>query len=246
MCDFQELYRYLIDDFVIDYCKTVKASDFVLKDEVYLVTCKHVIYGEKYSENPDLEADELKLNLHTNLQDFSQNEEVTLNLLDGNKKKWLEHRDPSVDIILVPVNLDSAKYVFRVINTSLFDKENTIAVFEKIFVIGYPQAWYDRLNNLPIVRVGNLSSPYKNPFCGEKYMLGDVVSQPGMSGGPVLMDLFPRTVRQPDGSRMIHIDQRKFVFLGLNSGSPELPNGERSGLIAIWFPELILEIIKNK
>ena len=32
-CDFQELYRYLIDDFVIDYCKSVKASDFVLKDE---------------------------------------------------------------------------------------------------------------------------------------------------------------------------------------------------------------------
>ena len=33
VCDFQELYRYLIDDFVIDYCKTVKASNFVLKDE---------------------------------------------------------------------------------------------------------------------------------------------------------------------------------------------------------------------
>jgi len=33
VCDFQELYRYLIDDFVIDYCKNVKASDFVLKEE---------------------------------------------------------------------------------------------------------------------------------------------------------------------------------------------------------------------
>jgi len=33
VCDFQELYRYLIDDFVIDYCRSVKAGDFVLKDE---------------------------------------------------------------------------------------------------------------------------------------------------------------------------------------------------------------------
>jgi predicted GH43/DUF377 family glycosyl hydrolase len=32
VCDFQDLYRYLIDDFAIAYCKNVKASDFVLKD----------------------------------------------------------------------------------------------------------------------------------------------------------------------------------------------------------------------
>jgi CRISPR-associated protein Cas1 len=33
--DFQELYRYLVDDFVIRYCGNVKASDFVLKTEDY-------------------------------------------------------------------------------------------------------------------------------------------------------------------------------------------------------------------
>jgi CRISPR/Cas system-associated endonuclease Cas1 len=32
-CDFQELYRHLVDDFVIDYCRSAKASDFVLKDD---------------------------------------------------------------------------------------------------------------------------------------------------------------------------------------------------------------------
>ena len=35
VCDFQELYRYLIDDFVIEYCRNVKTKDFVLKTEVY-------------------------------------------------------------------------------------------------------------------------------------------------------------------------------------------------------------------
>lgn len=33
VCDFQELYRHLVDDFVIQYCKKVKARDFVLKTE---------------------------------------------------------------------------------------------------------------------------------------------------------------------------------------------------------------------
>ncbi len=34
--DFQELYCYLVDDFVIDFCKSVKAKDFILKKEIYV------------------------------------------------------------------------------------------------------------------------------------------------------------------------------------------------------------------
>jgi CRISPR/Cas system-associated endonuclease Cas1 len=33
VCDFQDLYRYLIDDFVIEYSRTVRASDFILKED---------------------------------------------------------------------------------------------------------------------------------------------------------------------------------------------------------------------
>jgi len=35
VCDFQDLYRYLIDDFAIEYCRTVRATDFVLREEEY-------------------------------------------------------------------------------------------------------------------------------------------------------------------------------------------------------------------
>lgn len=35
VCDFQELYRYLVDDFVIGFCRGVKAKDFILKQEAY-------------------------------------------------------------------------------------------------------------------------------------------------------------------------------------------------------------------
>jgi len=40
VCDFQDLYRYLVDDFVIKYCRGVKADDFVLKTEDYSVNRK--------------------------------------------------------------------------------------------------------------------------------------------------------------------------------------------------------------
>jgi CRISPR/Cas system-associated endonuclease Cas1 len=33
VCDFQELYRYLIDDFIIEYCKNLVERDFTLKTE---------------------------------------------------------------------------------------------------------------------------------------------------------------------------------------------------------------------
>jgi CRISPR/Cas system-associated endonuclease Cas1 len=33
VCDFQELYRYLIDDFLIQYCQELKSKDFFVKTE---------------------------------------------------------------------------------------------------------------------------------------------------------------------------------------------------------------------
>src|SRR4030042_6674164 len=35
VCDFQELYRYLIDDYLIERCRTLRKKDFVLKEEDY-------------------------------------------------------------------------------------------------------------------------------------------------------------------------------------------------------------------
>ena len=34
VCDFQELYRYLIDDFLINYCQRIIKRDFTVKTEV--------------------------------------------------------------------------------------------------------------------------------------------------------------------------------------------------------------------
>jgi CRISPR-associated protein Cas1 len=33
VCDFQELYRYLIDDFLIQYCEKLRKKDFIVKTE---------------------------------------------------------------------------------------------------------------------------------------------------------------------------------------------------------------------
>ena len=33
VCDFMELYRYLIDDFLIEYCRNLSTKDFIVKTE---------------------------------------------------------------------------------------------------------------------------------------------------------------------------------------------------------------------
>lgn len=40
VCDFQDLYRYLVDDFIIQCCRNVDPKDFVLKNEDYSVNRK--------------------------------------------------------------------------------------------------------------------------------------------------------------------------------------------------------------
>jgi CRISPR-associated protein Cas1 len=54
ICDFQELYRYLIDDFVIEYCRTVDSKDFVLKDEDCSVNRKGKRQYLSEAKNTDL------------------------------------------------------------------------------------------------------------------------------------------------------------------------------------------------
>lgn len=194
---------------------------FFLDDEehFYLVTNKHVIYGDKYYEDPNPEINIIKLRIHINPQNLSQNEEITIELFDGENKKWLEHTDQDVDVVLIPINIDRQKYVITPINKSFIETSNIEVGFEKIFVMGYPYGWYDTHNNLPVARVGHLSSPFKVPFQGRPILLGDVETHRGMSGGPVFMKLQDYTTVEGI-NRTTHLGAQITILVGIHSGQP--------------------------
>ncbi len=56
VCDLMELYRYLIDDFVIQYCTKLKKKDFAMKKENYSSNRK----GEREYLNKALAKDMMK------------------------------------------------------------------------------------------------------------------------------------------------------------------------------------------
>lgn len=222
--------------------------------KLYLVTNKHVIYGKKFAEEVDPIIDQIKLILHIDPKNLSKNEELIINLTEGKKNKWLEYKSsPEVDVVLIPVNIDRNKYFLIPLNKSFVEIENIQVGFEKIFIMGYPYGWYDKINNLPITRVGHLSSPFKVPFQGKQVMLGDVETHEGMSGGPVFMRLEDYTEKKGD-KQIKHMGSTRIVLLGIHSGQPlwqliDSKSGEKTltihhTLVNIWFADLILEILK--
>ncbi|MCX6816130.1 MAG: hypothetical protein NT120_04745 [Candidatus Aenigmarchaeota archaeon] len=186
--------------------------------------------------------------LHTNAQNISENEEVVIPLFNAGNKIWLEHDNKKADVVLIPVNLDRNRYVLHILDESYIESSNLDIKIEKIFVMGYPFGWYDNVNNLPITRIGHLSSPFKVPFQNKPFMLGDVQTHKGMSGGPVLMYLKDFVTIDANGNRTMNIGASRTLLVGINSATVNWPIGNEtvlSGLIIIWFPELILEILQQ-
>lgn len=232
------------------------ATGFFFSDtenNVYLVTNKHVIYGEKYfEENAKPEIDTLKIVLHINKDNLSQNELVVIKLFNGNVKIWKEHLQKNIDIVCIPLLLDREKFIFFSIGENALDTSNLKIGFEKIFIMGYPYGWYDTLNNLPITRIGHLSSPLGVFFMGHPFMLGDVETHEGMSGSPVFMHLKDYITIDENNEEITHLGSWKTILLGVFSGQPRwnVKNKETDKIIKIphslsiiWFSSLIKEIV---
>lgn len=237
-------------------CGTATGFFYALNDKVYLVTNKHVIYGDQFAnETAEPIVNKFKLILHTNRNNLAQNEEVEINLLDKKKELWFEHKQKNIDVICIPIELDRRKYIYVSIGDELIDVDNIKIGFERIFVMGYPFGWYDSTFNLPITRIGHLSSPYGIPFNSQPYLLGDVETHKGMSGSPVIMYLKDYITRNDDGGLITNIGTSKIILLGIYSGQPNwqitdtITNDIRSiphSLSIIWFASLIREIITQQ
>ena len=77
MCDFQ-VYRYLVDDFVIEHYEAVDSKDFVLKDEDYSSNRNEKkILTKRRTETYSIAQ-----------TDISKRESVFLGLEEENAKKW--------------------------------------------------------------------------------------------------------------------------------------------------------------
>lgn len=218
------------------------------EERMHFITNRHVVI----QEDEDYYPDELRLELHTNMRDVSQNTEYSVRLYDGSGNPcWIEHPrgGGNIDVVALPLDTQqlSSGYVIRSFSSADHIPEDVdIAIGEDVLVIGYPLGFHDMLHNLPIVRNAIMASVYPVPFQGNPFILIDARLHSGTSGSPVITKA-TNMIRRTNGSTAI-MNRPVSFLVGVHSASFDLNNrdpqrDEPLGLNAVWFASLIPEII---
>jgi hypothetical protein len=146
---------------------------------------------------------------------------------------WIEHPDPAVDLAVFPCasifNQAAQKnltFFYVALTPKLIPDHPTIdnlVGLDDIIMVGYPNALWDSVNNLPLMRAGITATHPKYDFEGEPCFLIDCACFPGSSGSPVF--LYNRSSYSDRSG--LHVGQDRLLFLGvLFAGPQHVAHGE--------------------
>ena len=210
-------------------------------ESVFLVTNQHVLADQEHNRYPD----SIRVRLHTDAQNLTQNEDVDLPLYAKGKPLWRGFSDADVAVLPVASDLKTS-YVISVITAAQLPPDNVrIQPGQDVLILGYPLGWADEHNNLPIVRQGMLASAYGSPFHGRHVCLIDARLHRGTSGSPVITK--PSTVTvMADGSTAL--GGPRWFFLGVHSAAllpadeaamAEIQESGPLDLNACWYSRIV-------
>lgn len=211
------------------------ATGFFFENEgrLYLVTNRHVVRIEEKKFFPD----KLRIRLHTNPQDHTQNSNYDIPLYRDKKSLWREK--PGVDLVAIELPKDDMRrFTFISLSPAFLPPGNIVlGAGDDVLIVGYPYGFSDTLRNYPVVRNGSIASPYPVPFEGHPYFLVDARLHPGTSGSPVLVK--PSNILKT--METTYLGDYHLIFLGVNSGSANF-GADPSGLNSIWYANEVVEI----
>ena len=185
-------------------------------DKLYVITNRHVIISEEEHTYPEF----IKLKIHNDNNNLQSTREISIDLYNGSKPQWLEHpKGGSMDIVALDITsfIESTDIIFAFQKEFFPNKDIVIDPSSVVAVCGYPLGFYDRRNNLPIIRRGSIASSYWQEFNGEQKFLLDSILHEGMSGSPVV--LLPTGMeRSWNGSLRMGVISPPYL-LGIHTGS---------------------------
>ena len=213
----------------------------IKNDFLFLITNRHVI------KDPDKDyfPNAIKLTLHTDPDDMTQNTDYPIHLYEGTKQIWREPNPLRADVVAIPIDkVDFASHNIRYKSFStenMLEKRFRLDIGDDIMVMGYPFGIYDHVHNLPLTRGGTISSPHPIPWKGEPYFLVDSNLHEGTSGSPV-MTKFKNIWRRVDNDQ-IDNSILAFFLLGIVSTAFEYPKELlRAELNTVYFANIIDEM----
>jgi S1-C subfamily serine protease len=207
---------------------------------LFLITNRHVV-KEPHFPNA------IKLRLHTNAADMTQNTEYPIHLYRGAKPVWRTPNPAKADVVAIPIDLnDFATHSIRYKSlnaVNLLDKRFRLDIGDDVMVIGYPLGLYDDVHNTPLVMGGTISSPHPIPWRREPFFLVHANLHKGTSGSPVTTK-FKTRWRGVDNDDKTYDSGPSLYFLGIISEAYVYREErlKRAGLNKVYFADIIEEM----
>jgi V8-like Glu-specific endopeptidase len=163
------------------------------KQKLLLFSNKHVFWGKRDKDTKQVKK-MIRLTFHKRKSDdtyeIGQVHSFTVEINRTADQVYFDHPKSTVDVGCVNIsnlNNQGIKLNIPLLNMeefTSFDRSKLIASMKVLF-IGYPSAFYDKKNSLPVMRSGTIASIPGVDFNGEPSILLDAQVFPGSSGSPV-------------------------------------------------------------
>jgi hypothetical protein len=225
-------------------CELGSATGFFFKENErrFLVTNRHVVIDEENHHYPD----KLAIRVHTSERNITLNRDIELPLYnEDNEMLWLQHQNTRIDVVALEIGrlLNSSDVVKYWVPEEIPRSYELIEVGSHAMVIGYPLGLYDKERNLPITSSATVATVYRGSFNGLPLFLVHTSLREGTSGSPVAMVRSTNAVTVAPGGI---VSSFPASLLGIHSGPWfNSPSFTEVGFHAVWYPELISEIISQ-
>ena len=170
------------------YMAPVPMDDGKDRAKLLLISNKHVLLGAQEKSNP---KGILTIKLNRKKADGTPDFGNVRTFDHDEHEPVFTHPDPEVDLACIDVSRITHTDAFLMyLNQDLLKPINyeRVAVGRDVIFVGYPANYYDKVNNLPLIRKGTIASMPNVDFNGKGQIVLDAQIFPGSSGSPVFVD----------------------------------------------------------
>lgn len=173
----------------VDSSVLTSATGFFFRrgEQLFLVSNRHVFADAASSHFPD----RIDIGLHTDVQDLTRHESLSLPLYRDGLSQWREATDSggAVDVAAmeIPAGWLPPDATFRAFDEShLAAREEEVAIGDALTIPGFPLGFHDTVHHLAVARNASVASAYGVRFQRQGCFLTDARTHRGSSGSPVV------------------------------------------------------------
>lgn len=204
---------------------------FEAEGRLFLVSSRHVFIDEPSDHRPD----RVEIELHTDAGNLAQMQRLSIPLYRDGGAAWRETHDSAgvVDVAVLEIEPsliphDCALQAWTPAHIEA--KPSNVPVGSSLVVVGFPLGFHDTLHHLPVIRQGQVASPFGLRFQGQGYFLTDARTHRGTSGAPVLR-------HQHGGWKLLGIHAARLDMSARNQGEDE-----SLGLNSAWYADVLARL----